>query len=151
MIEHTYMAPKKLKLSREELLEKNREAERLRYQRRKNYPQKREEIREKVKLQYQTKKVKGLRKLLKDMTPRDHRSALKKVLEHCTVYRANRLRLKSVNNTFLRGNTPLSDPEADTPHTKPTTPVLVQISPASNPAISSAAGLDWQHWTRSHV
>ena len=66
------MVPKKKKLSREELLQKKREAERLRYQKRKNYPQKSEEMREKEKLKYQKKKEKGLRKLVKDMTPREH-------------------------------------------------------------------------------
>lgn len=55
------MAPKKKKLSREELLQKKREAERLRYQRKKNYPQKREEMREKEKFKYQKNKEKGLR------------------------------------------------------------------------------------------
>lgn len=56
------MAPKKKKLSREELLQKKREVERLCYQRRKNYPPKKEEIREKEKLKYQKKKEKSLQK-----------------------------------------------------------------------------------------
>lgn len=131
------MAPKKKKLSREELLQKKREAERLRYERRKNDPVKREQMREKEKLKYQKKKENGLRKLVKDMTPREHRAALKKWKEHCTVYRAKRLRLKNVTNTFLRENTPLSDPEADTSPTRPATPVPVQIYPAPSPAVSS--------------
>lgn len=129
------MAPKKKKLSREEVLQKKREAERLRYQRRKNDPQRREEMREKEKLKYQKKKEKGLRKLVKDMTPREHRSALKTWKEHCTVYRAKRQRLKSVTNTFVRENTPLSD----TSPTRPANPVRVQISPAPSPAVSSAS------------
>ncbi|XP_049871225.1 uncharacterized protein LOC126373477 [Pectinophora gossypiella] len=133
------MVPKKKKLSREELLQKKREAEKLRYLKRKNDPQKREEMREKEKLKYQKKKEKGLRKLVKDMTPREHRAALKKWKEHCTVYRAKRLRLKSVTNTFLRENTPLSDPEVDTPPSRSTTPVPVQISPAPSLAVSIAS------------
>lgn len=133
------MAPKKKKLSREELLQKKREAERLRYHRRKNDPQKREEMREKEKLKYEKKKEKGLRKLVKNMTPREHRAALKKWKEHCTVYRAKRLRLKSATNTFLRENTPLSDPDVDTPPSRPCTPVPVQISPAPSPAVTSAS------------
>lgn len=133
------MAPTKKKLSREELLQKKREAERLRYQRRKNDPLKRQEMREKEKLKYQKKKDKGLRKLVKDMTPREHRAALKKWKEHCTVYRAKRLRLKSITNTFVRENTPLSDPEETTPPSRPATPVPVQIHPVPSPAISSAS------------
>ena len=133
------MGPKKKKLSREELLQKKREAEKLRYQRRKNDPKKREERREKEKLKYQKKKEKGLRKLVKNMTPREHRAALKKWKEHCTVYRAKKLRLKSATNTFLRENTPVSDPEVDTPPSRPSSPVPVQISPAPSPAVSSAS------------
>lgn len=69
------MPPKKM--SREELLQKKREAERRRYEQRKNDPIKREEMKEKERLKYQKKKEKGLRKLVKDMTPREHRSAKK--------------------------------------------------------------------------
>lgn len=70
-------------------------------------------MREKVKLKYEKKEGKGLRKLVKNMTPREHRAVLKKWKEHCTVCRAKRLRLK--------------------------TPVPVQISPAPNPVVSSAS------------
>ncbi|CAG9790206.1 unnamed protein product [Diatraea saccharalis] len=73
------------------------------------------------------------------MTPRDHRAALKKWKEHCTVYRTKRLRLKSVTNTFIRDNTPLSDLEAGTPPTRPATPVPEQFSSAPSPATSSAS------------
>lgn len=73
------------------------------------------------------------------MTPREHRVALKKWKEHCTVYRAKRLRLKSVTNTFLRENTPLSDPEVDVPPSSPSTPVPIQMSPSPSPAVSSAS------------
>ncbi|CAH2014479.1 unnamed protein product, partial [Acanthoscelides obtectus] len=82
------MASKRKKLSREEILQKKREAERLRYQRKKNDPQMREEMRIKEKLKYERKKEKGLRKLAKDMTSREHRAALKKWREHCAAYRA---------------------------------------------------------------
>lgn len=70
-------------------------------------------MREKVKLKYEKKEGKGLRKLVKNMTPRAHRAVLKKWKEHCTVCRAKRLRLK--------------------------TPVPVQISPAPSPVVSSAS------------
>ncbi|KAL4718421.1 hypothetical protein ACJJTC_016042 [Scirpophaga incertulas] len=128
------MAPKKKRLSREELLQKKREAERLRYKTRKNDPQKREEMREKEKLKYQKKKEKGLRKLVKDMTPREHRATLKKWREHCSNYRTKRLRLKRIADTFVRENTPLSDPEVNTPLVSP-----VPICLAPSPAVSSAS------------
>ncbi|KAL4706153.1 hypothetical protein ACJJTC_013618 [Scirpophaga incertulas] len=128
------MAPKKKRLSREELLQKKREAERLRYETRKNDPQKREEMREKEKLKYQKKKEKGLRKLVKDMTPREHRATLKKWREHCSNYRTKRLRLKRIADTFVRENTPLSDPEVNTPLVSP-----VPICLAPSPAVSSAS------------
>ncbi|CAH2014946.1 unnamed protein product [Acanthoscelides obtectus] len=82
------MPSKRKKLSREEILQKKREAERLRYQRKKNDPQMREEMRIKEKLKYERKKEKGLRKLAKDMTSREDRAALKKWREHCAAYRA---------------------------------------------------------------
>lgn len=96
-------------------------------------------MREKEKLEYQKKKEKGLQKLVKNMTPREHRAALKKWKEHCTVYRAKRLRLKSVTNIFVRQNTPISDPEVDTPPLRSSTPVPVQISPAPSPAVFNAS------------
>nr|CAI5825840.1 unnamed protein product [Callosobruchus analis] len=48
-------------------------------------------MREKDKLKYQKKKIKRLRNLAKDMTPREHRSALKNWKEYCTVYQTKRL------------------------------------------------------------
>lgn len=85
-----------------------------RYQRNKNDPQKREEIKEKEKLKYQEKKETDLRKLVEDVTPCEHKAALKKWKEHYTVYRAKRNRLKSITNTFMRENNPLSAPVLDT-------------------------------------
>lgn len=87
------MAPRKKKLSREELLQKKRDAERQRYEKRKNDPQKREEMREKEKLKYQKKKEKGLRKLVKDMTPREHRVNPKEVER--TLYRVPNQKIKT--------------------------------------------------------
>ncbi|CAG9577594.1 unnamed protein product [Danaus chrysippus] len=81
------MAPKKNKQSREELLKKKREAERLRYYRQRNDPQKREQMREKHKLKYLQRKEKGFRKLAKDMTPHEHSRALQKWKEYCRAYR----------------------------------------------------------------
>ena len=79
------MAPKKKKLSKEEILQRKREGERKRYERIKNDPQKREELREKFK--YLKRKEKGTRKLVVNMTPREHQEAKKKWREHCTKYR----------------------------------------------------------------
>ncbi|CAH1965064.1 unnamed protein product [Acanthoscelides obtectus] len=102
------MASKRKKLSREEILQKKREAERLRYQRKKNDPQMREEMRIKEKLKYERKKEKGLRKLAKDMTSREHRAALKKWREHCAAYRAKQKDATVALNT-PRGNMLSSD------------------------------------------
>ncbi|XP_060806067.1 uncharacterized protein LOC132902972 [Amyelois transitella] len=105
------------KKTREEVLERKKELERLRYQRLKNDPQKREEMKEKERLKYQKKKEKGLRKLVRDMTPREHRTAKKNWKKHCTDYRARKKTLKETTNAFVRDNTPSSETEISAPPT----------------------------------
>lgn len=103
------MAPSKKKLSKEEILQRKREAERKRYERIKNDPQKREELREKERLKYLKKKEKGTRKLVENMTSREHREAKKKWRKHCRKYRNKKKVLANITNSFMRENTPDSD------------------------------------------
>lgn len=100
---------KEKKLSREEILERKREAERKRYERMKNDPEKRETLREKERLKYQKKKEKGIKKLVKDMTPREHREAKKKWKVYAAKHRNKTKALRNVTNAFLRENTPESE------------------------------------------
>ncbi|CAH1113315.1 unnamed protein product [Psylliodes chrysocephalus] len=72
------MSPKNKTKSREELLEQKRIAERLRYERLKKDPKKKEELREKERRKYQMEKEKGTRKLDKDMNRREHNARLEK-------------------------------------------------------------------------
>ncbi|XP_022819027.1 uncharacterized protein LOC111353248 [Spodoptera litura] len=106
------MAPKKKKATKEEILQKKREAERKRYAKIKNDPQKREELREKERLKYLKKKEKGTRKLVENMTPREHRDAKKKWKQHCTKYRSKKKVLANITNSFIKENTPDSDVSA---------------------------------------
>lgn len=69
------MIPGKKKQSREEILQRKREAERERYKRIKNDPQKYEETKRKWREIYLRKKQKGTRKDVKDMTLKEHREA----------------------------------------------------------------------------
>lgn len=103
------MAPRKKKLSREEILQRKREAERKRYERIKNDPQKKEALRETERLKYLKKKEKGTRKLVENMTPRQHREAKKTWKKHCTKYRNKKKGLANITNAFIRENTPESD------------------------------------------
>lgn len=103
------MAPRKKKLSREEILQRKREAERKRYECMKNDPQKREALKEKERLKYLKKKEKGTRKLVDNMTPREHREAKKKWREHCSNYRNKKKQLKNIATAFMRENTPETD------------------------------------------
>lgn len=70
------MAPRK-KLTREERLQKKREAERLRYERIKNDPEKYELQKQKEKAKYLKKKEKGIIKTVDQMTPKEQRKARK--------------------------------------------------------------------------
>lgn len=103
------MAPQKKTATKEEILQKQREAERKRYEKIKNDSQKREKLREKECLKYLKKKEKGTRKLVKNMTPREHRDAKKKWKKHCTKYRNKKKVLANITNSFIKENTPDSD------------------------------------------
>ncbi|CAH0558867.1 unnamed protein product [Brassicogethes aeneus] len=65
------------KVTREERLEKKRQAERLRYQKIKNDPEKCEMQKQKEKKKYLNKKEKGIVKTVDQMTPREQRKARK--------------------------------------------------------------------------
>ncbi|KAF9422065.1 hypothetical protein HW555_002086 [Spodoptera exigua] len=76
------MRPKKKPKTKEEIKEQKRIAERLRYQRLKNDPVKREQLKEKERRNYQRKKEKGTRKLVKDMCRREHKAVTKEWRKH---------------------------------------------------------------------
>lgn len=108
------MPPKKKPpKTREEILEQKRIAERLRYQRLKNDLQKREEMKEKERQKYKKKMEKGTRKLVKDMSRREHKAAKKTWKEHCSKYRAKKKVMKDITNNFARENTPDSEDTAE--------------------------------------
>lgn len=90
------MAPRK-KLTREKILLKKREAERLRYQKIKNDPVKYELQKQKEKEKYIKKKEKGIIKTVEQMTLREHRKA-KKIWKKKARERRQRLSLQNISN-----------------------------------------------------
>ncbi|KAL4712046.1 hypothetical protein ACJJTC_003713 [Scirpophaga incertulas] len=96
----------KKKQTREEKLEKKRQAERLRYQRIKNDPVKNAELKEKERQQYQKKKEKGQIKSIHDMTEREQR-AIRKIWREKTRKHRARVKLQSIRNF------PVTPPESD--------------------------------------
>lgn len=111
------------------MLQRKREAERLRYQRIKNDPQKNEEMKEKERLKYHKKKEKGTRKLVKYMNPREHRAAKKKWKKHCAKYRSKKKAMAEITNMFVRENTPNSEIEAtDEPQRPRQSPIINAIA-----------------------
>lgn len=102
------MANKKKKQTREERLEKKRQAERLRYQRLKRDPVKNAELKEKEKEKYIKKKEKGLIKSVKDMTEREQR-AIRKIWREKT--KKLRERRKQKSNQIAPPTPPDSDNE----------------------------------------
>ncbi|GBP69400.1 PiggyBac transposable element-derived protein 1 [Eumeta japonica] len=90
------MAPRK-KLTREEKLQKKREAERQRYQKIKNDPEKYKLQKQKEKEKYLKKKEKGLIKTVDQMTPREQRKA-RKIWKKKAKERRQRLALQNVTN-----------------------------------------------------
>lgn len=64
---------------------------------------------EKERQKYQKKKEKGTRKLVKDMSRREHKAAKKTWKEHCSNYRSKKQAMKDITNTFARENTPDSE------------------------------------------
>ncbi|KAK9878718.1 hypothetical protein WA026_023511 [Henosepilachna vigintioctopunctata] len=105
------MAPRE-KMTREERLEKNRIAERLRYQRIKNDPDKyaRQKVKEREK--NEKKKNKGSIETVKQMTPRVQRKARKIWREEAKI-RRRRLALQDISNAFV--TPPCSDKEGPLP------------------------------------
>ena len=99
------MAPRK-KLTREERLEKKRVAERLRYQRIKNNPEKYAQQKEKEKKKYERKKEKGTIKTVNQMTPREKRKA-RKLWKEKAKQRRRRLALQDISNV------PVTPPSSD--------------------------------------
>ncbi|CAH0717729.1 unnamed protein product, partial [Brenthis ino] len=95
-INTTIMPPRK-KLTREEHLEKKRLAERLRYQRIKNDPEKYSQQKEKEKKKYERKKEKGTIKTVNQMTPREQRKA-RKIWREKAKQRRRRLALQHIEN-----------------------------------------------------
>lgn len=91
------MANVKKKQTREERLEKKRQAEKLRYQRIKNDPVKNAELKEKEKQQYKKKKEKGQIKSINDMTKREQR-AVRKIWREKTKKHRDRVKLQSTRN-----------------------------------------------------
>ena len=91
------MANIKKKQTREERLQKKREAERLRYQRLKNDVIKNAELKEKERQKYWRKKEKGQVKSVKDMTPRQQRT-IRKIWREKTRKRRIRLRMQNSLN-----------------------------------------------------
>ncbi|XP_039750448.1 protein tramtrack, beta isoform isoform X45 [Pararge aegeria] len=78
---------KKTKLTREETLQKKREAERRRYNSIKNDPKKWEQLKEKERIKYLRKKERASKKLVKDM----NRKVKKQWKEYCSKYRSKKL------------------------------------------------------------
>uniref|UniRef100_A0A8D8RDP0 Uncharacterized protein n=1 Tax=Cacopsylla melanoneura TaxID=428564 RepID=A0A8D8RDP0_9HEMI len=97
------MAPKK-KMTREEILLKKRLCERERYQRMKQDPQLRAEMKEKEKMRYAQKKEKKQVKSTKDMTASELRQKRKQWRVHSNAYR------RRTNPTRCTSNTPPESP-----------------------------------------
>ncbi|KAF5270970.1 hypothetical protein FQA39_LY08273 [Lamprigera yunnana] len=74
---------------------------------------KKEEMKEKERRKYQKKKEKGTRKLVKDMSRREHKAVKKVWKEHCSKFRAKKKVMKDITNTFIRENTPDSEDPAE--------------------------------------
>ncbi|KAF5276899.1 hypothetical protein FQA39_LY06450 [Lamprigera yunnana] len=91
------MANVKKKQTRDERLEKKRQAEKLRYQRIKNDPVKNAELKEKEKQQYKKKKEKEQIKSINDMTKREQR-AVRKIWREKTKKHRDRVKLQSTRN-----------------------------------------------------
>lgn len=105
------MAPRK-KLTRDERLQKKREAERLRYQKIKNDPEKYELQKQKEKEKYLKKKEKGIIKTIDQMTPREQRKA-RKIWKKKARERRQRLTLQNVTNVSVMPS--ISDVTNQTP------------------------------------
>ncbi|KAL3286807.1 hypothetical protein HHI36_001300 [Cryptolaemus montrouzieri] len=105
------MAPRK-KMMREERLEKKRIAERLRYQRIKNDPDKYAQRKVKERKNYEKKGDNGTIRTAKQMTPREQRKA-RKIWREKAKIRRRRLALQDISNAFV--TPPCSDNEGPPP------------------------------------
>lgn len=110
---------KRVKLSREEILEKKRESERLRRERIKNDPVKLAEQQEKERLKYLKKKEKGQRKIISQMTEREKRKTRKKWKESSKHYREKLKTEKNATNFIQQATPPPSDVEDLQEHRRP--------------------------------
>ncbi|KAF5299157.1 hypothetical protein FQA39_LY02330 [Lamprigera yunnana] len=70
-------------------------------------------MKEKERRKYQKKKEKGTRKLVKDMSLREHKAVKKVWKEHCSKFRVKKKVMKDITNTFIRENTPDSEDPAE--------------------------------------
>lgn len=96
------------KLSREEKLEKKRIAERLRYEKIKNDPVKLAAQKEKNRQKYLTRREKGQRKLISEMTDREKRQTRKKWKSYSKTYYGKKTAMEKATKDFVRENTPSS-------------------------------------------
>lgn len=94
------MEKPKEKLSKEEILEKKRVAERLRYERIKRDPVRFAAQREKERQKYLKQKEKGQRKLVSQMSPREKREARKKWKCYSSTYYFKKSSKKNVEGKF---------------------------------------------------
>lgn len=103
-------------MTREERLEKKRNAEKLRYQRIKNDPDKYAQQRVKEREKYEKKKDLGTIKTVKQMTPREQRKA-RKIWRDKAKIRRRRLALQNISNAPI--TPPCSDNEGPQPPPPP--------------------------------
>nr|CAH7752860.1 unnamed protein product [Callosobruchus chinensis] len=107
------------KQSREEILKKKREAERVRLLRIKNDPIKLAEHKEKERQKYLKKIEKGQRKNINQMTDREKRSTRRKWREYSSTYRQKQAVAKNTEDFIHETTPPLSDNEANEENVPP--------------------------------
>nr|CAI5841458.1 unnamed protein product [Callosobruchus analis] len=93
---------------REEILEKKRIAERLRYKKLKNDPIKLVDQKEKSRAKYLARREKGQRKLVSEMTDREKREARKRWRGYSKTHYDKIIAMEKNTEDFLRANTPSS-------------------------------------------
>nr|CAI5845063.1 unnamed protein product [Callosobruchus analis] len=93
---------------REEILEKKRIAERLRYKKLKNDPIKLVDQKEKSRAKYLARREKGQRKLVSEMTDREKREARKRWRGYSKTHYDKKIAMEKNTEDFLRANTPSS-------------------------------------------
>nr|CAI5855594.1 unnamed protein product [Callosobruchus analis] len=93
---------------REEILEKKRIAERLRYKKLKNDPIKLVDQKEKSRAKYLARRERGQRKLVSEMTDREKREARKRWRGYSKTHYDKKIAMEKNTEDFLRANTPSS-------------------------------------------